>query len=624
VKIFLASLVALICGILLGWRPVPLAENGGEAISKSDRKLQVATASLSEADDEEWASWRERIKKAGTAGELEALYQEILKLKSGPERAGVSIFLQARWAKVDPAGAMNFFNHQDQWEWRGGILCEWIRKDFEEGLAGLELVDETQVEFTEKAVMAELLKRGEPDLGLRFLKVTGSFIGNYSIWDTVWRKFAEDRTEELLEVFEEFSDKAEAASLERVVGDLAGVMAGDDPAAAIAWCRGLPEEIQYKALEGALSSWGRSDPKAVISQLAEWAKNGSGPEEKVRLRLERGLENGLIDSLVDHDFAAALKWQSEVGGYGSRLGETVAGKWRAGELSLAEIYGEVVGTDGAYKYRVGGLFFDELWKGAGRRSLDEIWTFLRGQPEGQVRSYAMSDLWMNAFRHRSMEAAQIISAMAAGPERDEITRNLTVSVNEEWFHGDFLEALPLEVRAAGVSALYAKAERARSNGDYYYPVHPGAVVEGLSEVKDAELREEVMAGVGLRWGEIDPVGALAWTETLAGEDRVIATREVAWGWAAADAGGMATSLAGRPEGAAKDLLIVGLTEELSRDDPEGAWLWSGAIGEEKLGEETRARAFESWIEIDETAARSALESAEIGANEREALRAILK
>lgn len=452
-KVFLASLGALLCGILLGWRPVLPAEDGGEAISRSDRTLKLAGAPILQVDEEAWVSWRERIAKAGSTEELQALYDEILQLEGGRERAGVSIILQGRWAEVDPVGAMEFFKHRDQWEWRGGILCEWIRRDFEAGLAGLELGDETQVEWTEKVVMAELLKRGEPDLGLRFLKVTGSFIGNYSIWDTVWRKLAEDRTEELAEVFEEFLDNVEAASLERVVGVMAGVMAGDDPAAAIAWCRELPEEIQYKALDGALSSWGRSDPKAVISQLVEWAKKGLGPEEKVRLRLEQSLKNGWIDSLVNHDFAAAVKWQSEVGGYGVRLGETAAGRWRAGELSLAEIYGEVVGAEGAFKYQLGGLFFDELWKGAGRRSLDEAWTFLRGQPEGQVRSYAMAELWRNALHHRSMEAARIISAMAAGPERDEITKTLTGLVDGQWFHGDFLEALPLEVRAAGVSAL---------------------------------------------------------------------------------------------------------------------------------------------------------------------------
>ena len=471
--------------------------------------------------------------------------------------------------------------------------------------------------------MTELLKRGELDLGLRFLRATGAFEHTGDLaWRAVWMKLAKERTEELATVVEEFSGKTEAGQMGRVVGILTGVMAEDDPATAIAWGLGLSGDHQYSALSGALYSWGQSDPKAVIAQLAEWAENGLGPDEQVRSKLESSLKYGLIESFVNHDFAAAVKWQSEVGGSAGRLGETAAGRWRAGELSLAEIFDEIEGADGAFRPQSKGLFFDGLWKGAGRRSLDEIWTFLRGQPEGEVRSYAMAELWKNALRDRSMEAAQIISAMEVGPERDEITKTLAGLVDEQWFRGDFLEALPLDVRAAGVSALFARPES--WSAKEHYPIYPGAVVEGLSEVKDVQLREEVMARVGLRWGEIDPVGALAWTETLAGEDRVIATREVARGWAAADAGGLATSLAGRPEGAAKDLLIVGLTEELSQDDPEGAWLWSGTIGEENLGQEARARAFEAWVQSDEEAARSALEKAEIGVNEREALRAILK
>lgn len=621
-KVFLASLGALLCGILLGWRPALPAEDGGEVISRSDRTLKLAGAPLLQVDEEAWVSWRERIAKAGSTKELVALYDEILQLEGGRERTGVSVILQGRWAEVDPVGAMEFFKHRDQWEWRAGILCEWVRRDFEAGLAGFEWVDETQLEWTERVVMTELLKREELDLGLRFLRMTGSFEPTYDLdWRSVWTKLAKERTEELAAIVEGFLGKAEASTMESVVGILAGVMAEDDPAVAIAWSRRLPGETQYKALCGALYSWGQRDPKAVISQLVEWAKSGTGPEERVRMKLEAFVKYGLIESLVNHDFGTAVQWQVKVGGDAGRLGETAAGRWRAGELSLAEIYGEVAGAEGAFQYQLGG-FFKEFWEGAGRRSLDEAWTFLRGEPEGEVRSTAMAKLWENALSNRPREAAQMISAMAAGPERDELVKTLFGKGDERGFYVDFLKALPLEARAVGLSVLYGKPERERVAGES--PFYPGAVVEGLSKVNDARLREEVMARVGMHWGGIDPAGALTWVEQLAGEDRVIATREVARGWAAADASGLAASLGERSEGASKDLLIAGLTEELTKDDPEGAWLWGGTIGEQKLGEEARARAFEAWVQSDETAARSALESAEIGTNEREALRAILK
>ncbi len=82
-KVFLASLGALLCGILLGWRPALPAEDGGEVISRSDRTLKLAGAPLLQVDEEAWVSWRERIAKAGSTKELVALYDEILQLEGG-------------------------------------------------------------------------------------------------------------------------------------------------------------------------------------------------------------------------------------------------------------------------------------------------------------------------------------------------------------------------------------------------------------------------------------------------------------------------------------------------------------------------------------------------------------
>jgi hypothetical protein len=553
---------------------------------------------------------------------LEVIYEEFRVLWENGEQNRAARLLQERWAEIDPVAAVEFLKSHDQWWWRGGVFCEWVQRDFETAVAGLTKVSETAEGWTARVAMMELLKRAEPDLCLRFLRATGAFeFTNGNEESAGWRKLAEARPKELLAVIEEFVSRKKAKEMWGVVSIMGRVMAEGDPGAAIAWGSGLPNELRKKALLGAMSTWGRSDPQAVISKLAEWKEHGTGPIEAEGML--SSLEYGLIESLANQDFGAAVQWQAEKG-WGSstyQLGRVAAARWRSGELSLGEIYDEVAGAEEAPRYSLG-VFFEELWGGAGRRSLNETLALLQGQPEGEVRTVAVGKLWENALAHEPMEAARLISSMAAGEGRDEVVKRLCDGMEIYGFHEKFLMTLPLGVRAVGLAALYAKPKEQHLS--WGIPLYPGNVVEGISEVKDVAIREEAIARVGRQWGGLDPKGALAWVMELEGDDQKIAIREAAQGWAEVDATGLAASLETTPDGASRDLMVVGLTQEVSDKDPEGAWLWGGTIGDDQLGREVRARVFEIWAKRDEAAAREALESSEIGRDEREALRAILE
>ena len=569
--------------------------------------------------------WELRIGAATTNEELEVIYGEVSALEERGVRERAEVILQRRWVELDPGGALKFSSLSSRWPLRGGIICEWVMKDFEAGLAGLKTVEESPDGWSARVAMVELMKRSNSDVCLRFLQETGAFeFPHGPQYFALWKRLAESRLEGLVSVVEDYLGREERSldKMTKVLQVVSAVMVERDPQKAISWGMGMSGKLQEKVIYGALSGWSKRDPLAVIAQLAEWKENGNGPKDLGNL--ERKLQYSLARSLGEQDFPASMKWCSEKDWRVSTgsIGAVVGARWRKGELPLADIYQEVTEAQGASKYTVGN-FFEKLWEGVDRARLSEAMEFLRAQPKGELRDLATEKIWQHGLLHYPMETARMITALGPGEARNDVMRGIFKKGTVHGFHEKFLMSLPAEARAVGLASIFSRPRRDHPSWAGV-ALYPGNVVAGLMEVQDANVRREALAGVGWKWGGLDPVGAMAWVEQLSGESRLTAAQEVARGWAEIDASGTAVALEAMPNGRERDVMIMGMTEAIFQQDPEGAWEWSKMVGDDDLAQESRARAFGSWVERDSEAAILELDAARISENEREALRAILK
>jgi len=128
-----------------------------------------------------------------------------------------------------------------------------------------------------------------------------------------------------------------------------------------------------------------------------------------------------------------------------------------------------------------------------------------------------------------------------------------------------------------------------------------------------------------RWASANPEAAAEWAVELPESDNIRrqAVERVADRWLKYDSLSASEWIADMPAGKARDAATGELVRNISDNDPASALSWANSVGNEGYQTHLMEEVIDSWHEVDPNAARSALQSTDLSARQREKFKEIL-
>jgi len=588
----------------------------GAAASGEDADLKEARIRLESSRTAQAA----KAFEGATAQTLALRLQEILALPPGDEREMLTALLCARWAELDPAGALAYFaENKIPTYLRIRILTEWALLDSDAAWAALPAGTEGDQERAE--VTAALLTE-DRDVFFWWFRQTGS---PYPDSNPAWLILAEEHPEEFARIAAECLEKAkEEPQSERGYAAkkfyelLAKLRAEKDPAAAIEWARSLDPSVRQDALRAALETQAKTDPLAVWKlingpdkTLTDTGMTGIGPGclgEKVFKQIARENPEAamvLIREATDTNFLlmGALEAMQSV------IGPALV----KGEMNALDAYRLINSAKGSGSNLALNVF-PSLWRGMSPAQLQQGARDILGEPADNYRGTALGGIAGAWFQQDPGAALTFISGIADAGLKAETYAG--IFSNRNGMHVDpevqasLLGKIPESDRAAVFATYLLKYGHPSSESNREISaapeIHPELLAPLLGDLPPSPSLDQAVEVAAVKWGERDPAAALTWATKLNDPAaRKSATAGALEGWSYHDPYAAGEWLAEQPEGPVRDAAAVPLVGHLARSRADVAWEWAGSIGDAGLRLDARATALRAWAGQDPDAARSA-------------------
>ncbi|WP_367871533.1 hypothetical protein [Luteolibacter sp. Populi] len=249
------------------WLLLPLAAWSG--YKTAPPKVAQAVSAKKEpaaAPDPAVATWASQLEKANVA-DLEKQFLELLAHPDSPDGPDRMNLLCARWAELDPAGALAFFKaNKDPGSARQRLLAQWALLDSEAAWAAIPPGQER--DYDREAVMRMLLNE-DRGIFMQWFRKNPAVIPDD---DLAWTLLAESHGKELEQIAKTLLEKAAPGDgpsygAGKFFALLAKSKAARDPAAACQWAAGLDPRVRDGALHAALQQWSESDPQEIWKRL---------------------------------------------------------------------------------------------------------------------------------------------------------------------------------------------------------------------------------------------------------------------------------------------------------------------------------------------------------------------
>lgn len=541
------------------------------------------------------ASWAKELAAADAKG-FPDLLKRIVDL-SGEPRDRLKELLFARWAELDPEGAVAFFESKGDRANLNLFLFQWSREDFPAAVLGSEgksffnSVLQIKCTIDPAGLLAWLKTRDDinPLKEFSFVfgddaecikKLTALDPDRMKAWASAIPE--EDLTAEFFHVLAsalaagsprdalvyadsltvpENAAEARAGVLE--------VLAGTDPAQALQLMADKPFGDDYGGRTlayGILAKVDLKDPDKVLG-MAESLPAGS--------ENRRSLVEKLVGNLLEHDPVKAF---SIVGRMGPDLGSAdysivpPAGCTPEGALRLLEAagqFGESPFRDKVLKQSLLG------WMEKNPASLGE---YLSGKMETPILSGLRGQL----------EAGLAMQKLATG-----------------------------KVDPALEAVLGLKPEtmvRAWQNTDAY------RAADVFIGVSDVGARSNLLGGLARELVREDRGYAMSWAEKLQNPDeQAVVWKNIAEDWVTEDSLKASEWIATLPQGPARDPAVLAMTRGIQDSDPDLAWQWALSMSGGALRSEALAGAAKAWRRKDPGALEAALAGGQLTVDEKSAL-----
>lgn len=459
----------------------------------------------------------------------------------------------------------------------------------------------------------------------------------------------------------DLSDPAKAAAQAddktsmRDVGQIADAWAAQDPAAALAWARELPEgRRRDTALAGVVKGLLKSDPaqaRAVLDTLphhigraqleAEYTAKLAESDPGAALAYAREKLHGMARLEAITGVAAALSKTDPLGAL-KLLREHGVGDFDAAGLARVEITGPGRSMGGASRNPQ----LESVLKAAASHDPAGVMDLL-----AQTGSIRQPHQWEMEYASRHGRGSLARDILGAWMEQDttaaarwlgnqpasEVLQPFLKDVAEKWHAQDaaglqaYAATLPAgdtrETFVRQTAALMAATDPAGAlewAGQHGRPETMGATFQTLAAADPAtaleffgdlapEQQGAQLQHLADQLGRRDPAAAVDFYASLpAGQQATVRLRDTAIAYAKADPQAASEWIATLPETPARDTAISGLVDYLIKDssdpDPESAAHWAAASLDEEARQRRLQRVAEAWFRRAPAEARRQIET----------------
>ena len=506
----------------------------------------------------EWEKLREQ--HGGATADLSAVYLDVKEIKDPFRRRAFRAALISEWATTNPQAALAFLSEKDS----GNVsqfLREWLRIDPQAAISGM-LAGGEKVRARLRSVLNDIATLAPAQLA----EVVGALPKSESRWDTT--------AQDAFALFAQKDPAAARAAAESVTGPLRGqALAGvakawaeKDGPAALGWAQAMPEgEARDAAMKAVLIGWAKTDPVAALAKIDLVPPGG----EENYFASDVGAQ--VLGEAAKRDWDATVSWLREhpgklgaqslngmMGVLGHRLNTDPAGTMRSLAQSGVPMLGQVLSNS-------------LLNEGYGQH--EAIWQWLDQQPANDFTRGARSSL-LNAMAWKDPYTA--IGYLEKLPDTADNHELLQLGMNSLLNGGsqmDRFEDLLGKVSPKLRPYLLERGFDFVGNGSF----DPAKWIPRLDELPD-EQRMMAVRGLARGWAMSDPQAAIAWGSALA--DPV--QREQAIGgavsyWAMADVYESSQWINSLPQGKTRDVATQNLIGGLINSAPEAAWTWALSI-----------------------------------------------
>ncbi|MDB6069892.1 MAG: hypothetical protein JWL81_1063, partial [Verrucomicrobiales bacterium] len=124
---------------------------------------------------------------------------------------------------------------------------------------------------------------------------------------------------------------------------------------------------------------------------------------------------------------------------------------------------------------------------------------------------------------------------------------------------------------------------------------PAAASVALAALTDPGDRAPGINTISRTWAAQEVGDAAAWAVTLTDPaEQQVAWRNIADQWLQEDSRQASEWISGLPMGAARDAVVLVLTERVGATDPDLAWRWALSVGDGKLRSEAMSGVAKAW------------------------------
>ncbi|MCW1915245.1 hypothetical protein OJ996_16785 [Luteolibacter sp. GHJ8] len=596
------------------WLLIPLAAWSGYQTARptTGPENKAGTSLSSSPRAAEIRAWSARFEKATTA-DLEKELLALLANQDSPDWTDPLKLLCARWAELDPAGALAFFEaNKVPTIARHHLLKEWALLDSDAAWATIPAGKEGGYE--RQAVTRMLLNEDQDTFMWWFRQVRGPMPDA----DPAWLLVAERHLSEFEEVANGLTAELAATGgrsnqYSGLFALIARVRALKDPEAACQWAQGLDSMVRDSALSSALYQWSETDPLAVWQHLRA---DGKIPDSTMRL-----IGKLVLTKLAKENPAQAIELIREAGIQADRTEaiEAVRSSFphlvASGKLSPIEAYRLI--SSAKAQYSVLGLnTLPSLWRGLSGDQLAEAARAISTEPSADRLDDALGGIANEWLRQDPQAALAFISEISDPNLKARTYSGLfraTYGGHTDPRHqAELLAMIPEGDRAAAFSTyVFRYGERkvgeGYGGGNYSGPPLQGDLLAPLFEkLPPSDELNRSLKVISLDWGEQDPSAALAWAATLKDPTQRQTVYTSAFeGWAHHNPYAAADWLADQKESPDRDAAALPLVQNLAKTDAEAAWAWSNSIRASGQRLEARASALKAWAVQDPDAAQAA-------------------
>ncbi len=542
-----------------------------------------------------YAEWQRLHDEHGTTKEaMPALYQAISEIKDTFRRRAFRAALIAEWAELDGPGALAHFRGMGKNDLAEQAMREWMLRDPRpavaalmscgpgwESIGGALLGDIARLAPELMPAVAAQLPKSEKNRG------------NTGVKDAFATLAAKDLT---------FA-RAQAEALTGPHRDqaLAGVAAAwvvQDPQAALAWAKALPEgETRNVGLRGLLTAWAGTDPAAALDHA------GLVPPGGDRMSYSSDIASQVLSAAAAKDFSATMRWLKEnpgkigipsLNGMMSLLSDKLA----------ADTAGTLVFLQNEAPAEMSHVMRNALLNQGYNRAA-EIRAWLDAQPPGSFVDETRAALINGTAWHDPDALVAWVNDMPAEQKTPEKLKEIAQRLLNGGGDLSRIDELIATSPPALSEALILQGFMGSSNGWPGGDVTPW--LARLEQVPASErgLASSVLAG---NWTATDPEAAVAWAAALPDEAaRQQSYAAIARRWAQADSYETSQWIASLPAGGERDAATRSLVYEVAASEPDSAWKWARQITGAQARFDAMGASLAAMAKTDPAAGRAALQ-----------------